>query len=91
VTARIGAERTNEARALGCFLVRVDRIPRAAERRGLLCALTDVYGAVLPERRARVLLALCAEARSAAERARRVSEGAPFDALPRLTRGVIPG
>jgi hypothetical protein len=73
VTARIGRERVPEQLALASLLVQIDRLARPSERRSLLAAVTDTYGAAVPERRARVLGALLAEAEAVEARARRRS------------------
>ena len=62
---RVGAERTGEQLALASLLVYVERLARPAQRRGLLDAIWDTYGAGVPSRRARILRSLLAEARDA--------------------------
>jgi hypothetical protein len=65
VIVRIGTEANAEQRALAGVLVRVERLARPGQRRQLLEAVWDTYGAGVPARRARILRALLAEARDA--------------------------
>lgn len=80
MVVRIGRARGPEPFALACLLVQIDRLGRPVQR-GFLAAVEDTYGEAIPSRRAGVLRALLAEARTIEAAARERSDGAALAAL----------